>query len=122
HETFGAIKDLKVTGRERYYLDRYQRASYAFASTQSKVQLIAQLPRYALESIAFGIVLVVALYLALSADGASGALPMIALYAMAGHRLMPALQKLFDSAAILRHSAPVVEGISQEFKEGRDIA
>lgn len=122
HETFGAIKDLKVSGRERYYLDRYQRASYAFASTQSKVQLIAQLPRYALESIAFGIVLVVALYLALSADGASGALPMIALYAMAGHRLMPALQKLFDSAAILRHSAPVVERISQEFKEGRDIA
>lgn len=122
HETFGAIKDLKVSGRERYYLDRYQRASYAFASTQSKVQLIAQLPRYALESIAFGIVLVVALYLALSADGASGALPMIALYAMAGHRLMPALQKLFDSAAILRNSAPVVERISQEFKEGRDIA
>lgn len=114
HETFSAIKDLKVTGREGYYLSRYDDASYAFAINQSRHQVIAQLPRYALESIAFGVVLLIALYLTLSEQGMEGALPMIVLYAMAGYRLMPALQKLFDSATTLRFSAPVVERMQEE--------
>jgi ABC-type multidrug transport system fused ATPase/permease subunit len=114
HETFSAIKDLKVTGREGYYLSRYDEASYAFAVNQSRHQVIAQLPRYALESIAFGVVLLIALYLTLAEQGMEGALPMIVLYAMAGYRLMPALQKLFDSATTLRFSAPVVERMQEE--------
>lgn len=114
HETFNAIKDLKVSGREDYYLSRYAGASYGFASNQARHQAIAQLPRYALETITFGVVLVLALYLTLTKQGAEGALPIIALYAMAGYRLMPALQKLFDSAATLRFSAPVVERMREE--------
>lgn len=114
HETFAAIKDLKVTGREGYYLTRYDEASYAYAINQSRYQVIALLPRYALESIAFGVVLLIALYLTLAEQGMEGALPMIVLYAMAGYRLMPALQKLFDSATTLRFSAPVVERMQEE--------
>jgi len=113
-ETFGAIKDLKVTGREAYYLDRYTSASYDFARNQSTQQVIAQMPRYALEAIAFGVVLVIALYLTTAGDSMQSALPMIALYAMAGYRMMPALQKLFDSASTLRFAAPVVERINSE--------
>ncbi|MDX9740776.1 MAG: ATP-binding cassette domain-containing protein [Gammaproteobacteria bacterium] len=116
HETFNAIKDLKVSGREDYYLSRYADASYGFASNQVKHQAIAQLPRYALETMAFGVVLVIALYLTLTKQGAEGALPIIALYAMAGYRMMPALQKLFDSAATLRFAAPVVERMREEMR------
>lgn len=116
HETFNAIKDLKVSGREEYYLSRYAGASYGFASNQARHQAIAQLPRYALETIAFGVILVIALYLTLAQQSAESVLPIIALYAMAGYRLMPALQKLFDSAATLRFSAPVVERMREELR------
>jgi len=119
HEAFGAIKDLKVTGRENYYLNAYSDASYAFADNQSTHQVIAQMPRYALESLAFGVVLLIALYLTTSQQSTQGALPMIALYAMAGYRLMPALQKIFDNAATLRFSAPVVERINEEMSAHR---
>lgn len=114
HEAFGAIKDLKVSGRENYYLSAYSDASYLFADNQSTHQVMAQLPRYALESLAFGIVLIIALYLTTNQQTTQGALPIIALYAMAGYRLMPALQKIFDNAATLRFSAPVVERIKDE--------
>lgn len=116
HETFNAIKDLKVSGREHYYLSRYADASHAFASNQVRQQTIAQLPRYALETMAFGVVLVIALYLTRNNQGAEGVLPIIALYAMAGYRLMPALQKLFDSATTLRFAVPVVEQMRRELE------
>ncbi|MDZ7803435.1 ABC transporter ATP-binding protein [Thiohalophilus sp.] len=117
HEAFGAIKDLKVSGRENYYLNAYSDASYAFANNQSSHQVIAQMPRYALESIAFGVVLLIALYLTATQTSSQGVLPVIALYAMAGYRLMPALQKIFDNAATLRFSAPVVERINEEMSQ-----
>lgn len=118
HEAFGAIKDLKVSGRENYYLNAYSDASYSFADNQSSHQVIAQMPRYALESIAFGVVLLIALYLTTTQTSTQGVLPVIALYAMAGYRLMPALQKIFDNAATLRFSAPVVERINEEMSQG----
>ncbi len=114
HEVFGAIKDLKVSGRSDYYLSAYSNASYAFADNQSTHQVMAQLPRYALEALAFGVVLLIALYLTTQHQSTQGALPVIALYAMAGYRLMPALQKIFENAATLRFSAPVVERIREE--------
>lgn len=122
HETFNAIKDLKVSGREHYYLSRYADASHAFASNQVRQQTIAQLPRYALETMAFGVVLVIALYLTRNNQGAEGVLPIIALYAMAGYRLMPALQKLFDSATTLRFAAPVVEQMRRELENVSRLA
>jgi ATP-binding cassette, subfamily B, bacterial PglK len=116
HEAFGAIKDIKVSNREDYYLGTYAGASYAFARNQASHALISQLPRYALETIAFGIVLLIALYLVTAGDSMEKALPMIALYAMAGYRLMPGLQKLFDMTARMRFSGPVVERINSEME------
>jgi len=114
HEAFGAIKDIKVTGRENYYLNAYSDASYAFAHNQSNQEVIAQLPRYALETIAFGTILIIALYLTTGDRSIQGALPLIALYAMAGYRMMPALQKLFDNVTKLRFASPVVERMKVE--------
>lgn len=114
HEAFGAIKDLKVTGREGFYLDAYTDASHAFARNQANHQVVSQMPRYALEAIAFGVILMIALYLTVTGNARESALPMIALYAMAGYRLMPALQKIFDNATTLRFATPVVERINEE--------
>lgn len=116
HEIFNAIKDLKVNGRGGYYLSRYADASYAYASNQVKHQAIAQLPRYALETMAFGVVLLIALYLTLTNQGTDAVLPIIALYAMAGYRMMPALQKLFEGFSTLRFAGPVVDRIREELR------
>lgn len=114
HEAFGAFKDLKVTGREEYYLRSYAAASYDFAKNQSNHQVITQMPRYALEALAFGVILLIALYLITSDPSSQTALPVIALYAMAGYRLMPSLQTLFTHVSSIRFAAPVVERISRE--------
>ncbi|OOG22027.1 hypothetical protein B1C78_15565 [Thioalkalivibrio denitrificans] len=113
-ESLGAIKDIKVSNREDYYLNTYTGASYAFARNESNHMLISQLPRYALETLAFGVVLIIALYLVIAGGSMQAALPMIALYAMAGYRLMPALQKLFDMTAKMRFAGPVAESINAE--------
>jgi ABC-type bacteriocin/lantibiotic exporter with double-glycine peptidase domain len=90
-EAFGAAKEVKVGGLEQAYINRFSGPAQTFARHQATAQVISQLPRIALEAIAFGGMLLVVLYLMAQSGSFASALPIIALYAFAGYRLMPAL-------------------------------
>jgi ABC-type multidrug transport system fused ATPase/permease subunit len=107
-EAFSASKEVKVAGLENVYIQRFATPAKKFAVTQAKAQLIAQLPRYILEAIAFGGMLVVMLYLMVQSGGFANALPIVALYAFVGYRLMPALQQIYGAVTYLRFAGPAI--------------
>ncbi|HLV26137.1 MAG TPA: ABC transporter ATP-binding protein [Gemmatimonadales bacterium] len=109
-EAFGGIKDVKALGRERHFLNRFEQPSLDFARAVAANEAMTELPRYALEAIAFGGILVIVLYLLGSGGAVSGVLPLLGLYAFAAYRLMPSLQQLFKSASQVRfHSTALGE-------------
>jgi ATP-binding cassette, subfamily B, bacterial PglK len=71
-------------------------------------------PRFALEAIAFGGMLLLILYLMARSGSFAGALPIIALYAFAGYRLMPALQQIYDAFTQLRFAGPALDALHQD--------
>lgn len=108
-EAMCGIKDLKVLGREVTLLQRFSVHAHRHARNNVTAGLIAQLPRYALETIAFGGILLVVMYLVSRGERATDIAPLLALYAFAGYRLMPALQQLFASITTLRYNAPSLD-------------
>lgn len=114
-EAFGAIKELKISGLESEYVQRFSRPAEIFARHQASAQVIAQLPRFLLEAIAFGGMMLVMLYLIKNSSGLSTALPIIALYAFAGYRLIPALQQIYRSATQLRFSNAAINALYADF-------
>jgi ABC-type multidrug transport system fused ATPase/permease subunit len=108
-EAMSGIKDLKVLGREITFLQRFSEHARRHAHNNVVAGLIAQLPRYALETIAFGGILLVVMYLVSRGEQGTHIAPMLALYAFAGYRLMPALQNLFASITSMRYAAPSLE-------------
>ncbi len=108
-EAFGGIKQLKLSGSEGMFLSDYSKPSRLLAECNASSQTISQLPRYFLEIIAFGSVLVVMLYLMIVKDGVGPALPFIALYTFAGYRLMPALQVIFNGMAMIRYNTAALD-------------
>ena len=62
-EAFGAAKEVKVGGLEQMYIDRFSSPAYIFAQNQATGSLLGQLPRFILEIIAFGGIMIVKLYL-----------------------------------------------------------
>lgn len=110
-EAFGATKEVKVGGLEQAYIKRFSQPAKIFAKHQASAQVVAQLPRYALEALAFGGMLLVVLYLLSSSGGFATVLPVIALYALAGYRLMPALQQIYASITGLRYAAPALDAL-----------
>lgn len=108
-EAFGGIKDVKLMRRENFYLDSFSPAALENARVWIQTNLIGALPRYALEVLAFGGLLLIVLYLMKTMGNFHEAVPIIGVYGFATYRLMPALQNIFSDIAKLRSNSPVVE-------------
>jgi len=119
-EAFGAAKEVKVGGLEQVYIQRFAKPAEIFAKGQATASVIGQLPRYALEAIAFGGILLLMLYLMSRNGDFVSALPIITLYAFAGYRLMPALQQIYQSFTQLRFAAPAVVALHQDLSSLQD--
>ena len=104
-EAFGGIKDVKVLGREGAFASRFAPASWTYSKATASNAVIAQLPRYLFETIAFGGIVLIVLYYLQAGEGLAQILPTISLYAFAGYRLMPELQQLFGGVASIRFNA-----------------
>jgi ABC-type bacteriocin/lantibiotic exporter with double-glycine peptidase domain len=115
-EAFGAAKEVKVGGLEQTYVERFSEPSYIFAKTQASSGVIGQLPRYILEAIAFGGVLLIILYMMAQSGNFGTALPILSLYVFAGYRLMPALQQIYSSFTQLAFIGPSIEKLHEDIK------
>src|SRR5690606_4126919 len=96
-EALSGIKDVKVLNVEESFLRRFTDPSRRFTRHQAMSQTISVLPRYAIETVAFGTVVLILVYFVAANRDFSGIVPMLGLYAFAGYRLLPALQQVFHA-------------------------
>jgi len=96
-EIFGSMKEVKLRGLESCVISSFISPSEEYAKHIATSKITAQLPKYFLESFAFGGILLVSLYQISSSANFSSSIPIISLYAFAGYRLMPAMQQIYSS-------------------------
>lgn len=114
NEAFGGIKELKIVGNEINFVRRYATPSRVLAERQAASQALARLPKYLLEIFAFGGVLLITLLLLGKQQALSQVLPIIAVYAFAGYRLLPAIQQVYSNIAIIRFNLPALEAVFRD--------
>ncbi|MBU3578646.1 ABC transporter ATP-binding protein [Polynucleobacter sp. 73C-SIWE] len=110
-EAFGAIKEVKISSLEMAYVERFSKPSGLYVKYQASFQVASTVPRFAIEAIAFGGMLLVMLYLLSGGGELAETLPIIALYGMAGYRLMPALQQIYNSITSLVYSKSAIDSL-----------
>ena len=115
-EAFGAAKEIKVNGLEKAYSQRFAKPAEIWAKGQATAEVITLLPRFALEAVAFGGMLLVVLYLMTKSGSFAAALPIIVLYAFAGYRLMPALQQIYGAFTSMRFVGPALDALHKDLK------
>ena len=116
NEAFSATKEIKISGLEHAYIDRFSIPSKIFAKVQSLASVIIQLPRFFLEAIAFGGIILLLLFLMKHTGSLNNALPIISLYVFAGYRLLPALQQIYGSFTELTFVGPTLDKLYDDLK------
>lgn len=110
-EAFSAAKEVKIGGLESKYIGRFSCAAESYAKYQSAALAIVSLPRFALEAVAFGGMMLIVLYLMLQGVSFADALPVISLYAFAGYRLVPAFQQIYSALSQLRITGAAINAL-----------
>lgn len=118
NEGFGGIKDVLLLNRRYDFVARFQKSGKIFARARGTNTAISQVPRYFMELIAFGAMISLVLLLIKLHEGNLGAvLPILAVYALASFKLLPALQQIYTGVAQIKGNAAAFEAIKDDLSK-----
>jgi len=120
-EAFNAFKEIKVGVLEKIYIKRFTDPAKTLAKHEASAKVISALPHFALEAMAFGGMLLLILFLMTKTGTLNSVLPLIALYAFAGYRLLPAIQRIFISLTQLRFVVPSLDALVEDLKSLKPV-
>lgn len=119
-EAFGGIKEVKIRGKEESFLGLYDDPSRRYARNQALYRVLKNAPRHIIEAVAFGGIILIAIYLIAVREGIQQVVPVLGLYAFAGYRLLPALQVAFHGAASARFNLAALNRLHQDLEKQID--
>jgi len=112
-EGLSGVKELRVLGRESASTNEYKKSFAALTETQASNLLASALPRYVIEVFAYAGIVAVTLAFVLKGQG-TAAIPSLALYALAGNRLVPIFQQFFAAAITIKYHTRAVESLEAD--------
>jgi ATP-binding cassette, subfamily B, bacterial PglK len=117
-EALGGIKEAIVLGCEKEFLKRFSVPALAFSRANTANSMVLELPKYALDTITFGGILLVVLYILGTREDFGQAIGVLSLYALAAYRLKPAMKTIFDGISSVRFFGSVVDELHADLLGG----
>ena len=118
NEAMASIKELKLYGKERVFIDKFEKISFLDGGYSITSNLIAFMPRHILESIIFTVIIFSIILMIDSGRSGPDIIPLLSVYAFAGYRLMPMLQHIYRAATMMKFNFPAFELLLKDFEEG----
>ncbi|MFN3076307.1 MAG: ABC transporter ATP-binding protein, partial [Alphaproteobacteria bacterium] len=116
NQGLGGLKDLRLLGVERYFIEAFATARFALTRSLIRTSTIESLPRLVLETLLV-VVMVVVVVAAKGLHEADGDLvPLVGLYAYTGFRVMPSLNRILVGLQHIRFGSPSVEEIDRDLR------
>jgi ABC-type multidrug transport system fused ATPase/permease subunit len=114
-QMLGGIKPIKVHRAEEHFLSRFAGHSAVVAQMSARVPIIANSTRYLIEPLAFGGLVLAVVLLAVRGRDFSDILPNLGVMAVAGYRLLPALQLLYGQVTQFTSMRYSLDAVFEEF-------
>ena len=108
------IRDIKILGSERAFAQRYGRARSQLARTRYLRSIATDLPKTVMELALLSFILVVFVLSIVVQGGTAGTISMLGLFAYAGLRLQPSLQKIIAGLNNLKFATAPIEDVHRD--------
>lgn len=120
NEGFGGIQDVLLLDRKYDFIDRFTEEGGLQARAQGTNNTISLVPRFFVELLAFGAMISLVLVLIKSYDGNLGqVLPVLAIYALACFKLLPALQQIYSSITQIKGNSAAFEAVKEDLQQSK---
>lgn len=112
NEMFMAAKDILIRKKGAFFINRFGDACSRFYKAEAFARVVPTLPKYVIEMTAFTALMAVPVYRSMQGEDYRSLLPIIALFAYAGYRILPALQQVYSSFTVLKFYEALANRIS----------
>jgi HlyD family secretion protein len=115
-ESFGGIREISLLDGQSRFRDAFQRSCESLSRAGLNTQSIAQSPRYIMECLLVGGLVVAALVLVEQAGPSGPWLAQLTYLGLAAYRLLPALQQIFHALVRIRADRVAFTGIADDLR------
>ena len=119
-ESLGGIRDIKLLGQERTFVDQHHRFRTRGARAVYLSNAASAVPRALIELAMVGAVVVLTLTVLFTGRSVDEMLATVGLFAYAGLRLQPVLQRIMTSVNQVRASTAVIEDLRTDLRQIAD--
>lgn len=102
HEGIEGLKEMRILGKEAHFHRVFLRRAEEYASFQTRIQVIADAPRYLLELLMVGFVVLLVVGTTLLNQNLQTLIPTLGVFSVAALRLVPIANTLFNGLIQLR--------------------
>lgn len=108
NQGLGASKEVKVSGKENFFINAYTNKSQTRANNSRYMKMLEQVPRLFIETLLVSIVLITMLIIIFQGTSTAQLVATMALFAMAAFRLMPSINRVVAMITTIRYSQPAL--------------
>ncbi|NWA26177.1 ATP-binding cassette domain-containing protein [Pseudomonas gingeri] len=119
-ESLEGIRDVIIDSSQKTYRKDFDSADYKLRRAKANIQIIANSPRFAIESFGMLMVAVFAYCLAQLPGGLLASIPMLGALALAAQRLLPVLQQSYAAWACISGAQDSLRDVLDLLPEGND--
>jgi ABC-type multidrug transport system fused ATPase/permease subunit len=113
-EAFGGIKDLKILGKEPFFVDEYSKNAWRSVVSQRATYVYSSIPGELIHSMVIGFAIAM-LVILLAANGSLvEILPLFSVYAFSTLRLIPNIRNVFGCVSTIRYYAHTVDALYRD--------
>jgi ABC-type multidrug transport system fused ATPase/permease subunit len=113
-EAFGGIKDVKILGKEPFFVSAFGLGTRRYTSTYAASQILYMLPSQAMQSLAIGFTIAMVIALISLEDSFVQIVPTLAVYAFAIMRIVPGFQAVFQNVSQVRLYTHMVDALYRD--------
>ncbi|MDD7726252.1 MAG: ABC transporter transmembrane domain-containing protein, partial [Bacteroidales bacterium] len=119
-QTIQGMKDIKVAGKEQYFINEYCKVGEGYVKAMERFSLFNNTPKLLIETVCMAGLLGYILVLIVSGSDVSGMISLFAAFGIAAMRLLPAASRINNQMTSMAFNEPFFFNVSDNLVEETD--
>jgi ABC-type multidrug transport system fused ATPase/permease subunit len=121
NQGLGGIKETKVLGREKFFLDDFNEKNVRYARSELFSRLMTFVPRYLFEIIVVAAMLIIIVINIIRGNDLNIIMPTLGIFAVAAFRILPSLNSFFALLTSIKINLPYFDLIYDDIMEAKSL-
>ena len=121
-ESLGGIRNIIIDDSKKEFINIYSHTDKKFRSAQGNINFVGSSPRPVMEAIGILLIICLAYFFSLQAQGIQTAIPVLGFMALGAQRLLPSLQQTYAAWSYIKGEQKSLEDILNILNKGHDVS